>query len=124
MLRADFSDQHVLSRDLGVPVRTYVGLDSRLSTGLLAGLTRIPRPPRLPRGLHLPGSDRWLVLARAANGVTRWAAGHRQSHATALITALAVRAATRLSPGVHHLHSVVTLDDVSGLRDIELGPAA
>ncbi len=28
LYRADFADQHALSRDLGVPVRTYFGLDS------------------------------------------------------------------------------------------------
>jgi saccharopine dehydrogenase-like NADP-dependent oxidoreductase len=29
LYRADFSDQHTLTRDHGVPVRTYLGLDSR-----------------------------------------------------------------------------------------------
>jgi hypothetical protein len=39
LCRADFADQHALSRDLAVPVRTYFGVDSRLATALLAGLT-------------------------------------------------------------------------------------
>jgi saccharopine dehydrogenase-like NADP-dependent oxidoreductase len=36
LYRANFSDQHTLTRDLGVPVRTYLGLDSRAATATLA----------------------------------------------------------------------------------------
>ncbi len=36
LYRTDFSDQHTLTRELGVPVRTYFGLDSRLGTTPLA----------------------------------------------------------------------------------------
>ena len=36
-VRADFSDQHALTRDLGVPVRTYLRLDTSTATlGLAA----------------------------------------------------------------------------------------
>jgi hypothetical protein len=45
LYRTDFSDQHSLTRDLGVPVRTYFGLDSRLATGALAALTWAPGHP-------------------------------------------------------------------------------
>ena len=79
LYRTDFSDQHVLTRDLGVPVRTYFGLDSRLATAALAVLTWVPGASRAPQGLHLPGTDRWLALARASNGTTRWAHGWVQS---------------------------------------------
>jgi Saccharopine dehydrogenase NADP binding domain len=121
LYRADFADQHALSRDLAVPVRTYFGVDSRPATTLLAGLTWIPRASRAPQGLHLPGTDRWLALARAADGTTRWAAGRGQSHATAVMTAVAARAAVRLPAAVHHLHTVLTLADVPAGRGIELG---
>lgn len=117
LYRVDFSDQHALSRDLTIPVRTYFGLDSRLATAALATLTWIPDGSRTPRGLHLPGSDRWLILARGHDGTTRHAHGHGQSHATAVITTAAVRAARRLPPGVHHLHQVLTLTDLPTGRE-------
>jgi saccharopine dehydrogenase-like NADP-dependent oxidoreductase len=112
LLRADFSEQHTLTRDLGVAVRTHFGLNSRLATASLAGLTWIPGGSGLSRHLHLPGSDRWLALARGADGTIRWASGRPQAHATATLTVLAVRAMPRLGPGVHHLHRVVSIDDV------------
>ena len=112
LYRADFCDQHVLTRDLGVPVRTYFGLDSRLATAALAALTRIPGASRAPRRLPLPGSDRWLVLARAEDGTSRWASGRVESHATAVLAAAAARATTGLAAGVQHLHQVLTLADV------------
>lgn len=111
LYRADFSDQHVLTRDLGVPVRTYFGLDSRPATATLTALTWIPGAARAPRGLHFPGSEAWLVLARAPHA-TAWATGRRQSRATAVLAARAAQAAADAPPGVHHLHRVLTLDDV------------
>lgn len=114
LYRANLADQHALSRDLAVPVRTYFGLESRLATTLLAGLTWIPGASRAPQGLHLPGTDRWLALAPGAGRTMRWAAGRGQSHATAVITAVAARAAVRLPAAVHHLHAVLTLADVPG----------
>jgi hypothetical protein len=123
--RTDFSDQHVLTRDLGVPVRTYFGLDSRLATATLAMLTWVPRASRAPQGLHLPGTDRWLALARGRDGTTRWAHGRVQSHATAVVAAMATRSVTGLPPGVHHLHQVLTLADLPAGREIHLdGPAS
>jgi hypothetical protein len=101
-------------------VRTYFGLDFPLATTLLAGLTWIPAACHAPQGLHLPGSDRWLALARAAGGATRWAGGRRQSHATAAMTAVAARDAVGLPAAVHHLHTVLTLTDVPAGRGIKL----
>jgi saccharopine dehydrogenase-like NADP-dependent oxidoreductase len=118
--RADFSDQHVLTRDLGVPVRTYFGLDSRWATVALALLTWVPGASSAPQGLHLPGTDRWLALARGRDGTSRWASGRVQSHATAVLAATAARAVAGLSPGVHHLHHVLTLADVPGGQGIHL----
>lgn len=42
LYRADYSDQHVLTRDLKAPVRTYFGLDSRIATLALALMTWVP----------------------------------------------------------------------------------
>lgn len=120
LYRADFSGQHVLSRDLDVPVRTYFGLDSRLATTALATLTWIPGAAKLPTGLHLPGTDRWIAAARGTHGDSRWASGRVQSHATAVLAATAARAATGLPPGVHHLHQVITLNDLPTDQGIRL----
>ncbi|WP_216213428.1 saccharopine dehydrogenase family protein [Amycolatopsis aidingensis] len=121
LYRTDFADQHVLTRQLGVPVRTYFGLDSRLATAALAGLTWLPYAERAPRGVHFPGTDRWLILARARNGTTRWAHGRNQSHATAVIGAMTAVAAVGLPAGVHHLHQLATLSDVPAGRGVKLG---
>lgn len=120
LYRADFSDQHILSRDLNVPVRTYLGLDSRPATATLTTLTWVPGGSRAPQGLHLPGTDHWLVLARGRDGSSRWAAGRVQSHATAVIAAIAARATAELGPGVRHLHHVLDLSDVPPERGIHL----
>ncbi|GGQ77084.1 NAD-dependent epimerase/dehydratase family protein [Couchioplanes azureus] len=120
LYRADFSDQHILTRDLGVPVRTYFGVDSRTAMAALALLTWIPGAARAPRGLHLPGTDAWLALARTDAGALRWAVGRGQSHATAILAVTAARLGARLSPGVHHLHQVATLADVPPGVGIEL----
>ncbi|MFE0027485.1 hypothetical protein [Amycolatopsis sp. NPDC059021] len=122
LYRADFSDQHTLTAEFGVPVRTYFGLDSRLATSGLAALTWAPPLGRLKsvRGMHFPGSDRWLALAQAADGRTRWAAGRSQARGTGVIAAATARAAMDLPPGVHHGHRVLNLGTVPD-RVIELG---
>lgn len=113
LVRTDFSDQHTLTRDLGVPVRTWFGLDSRVATVALAALTWVPGGRHAPRSVPLPGGDGWLVLARATDGTARWATGHGQSAATARLTVDAVLATERLPAGVHHLHRVLRLDDLA-----------
>lgn len=123
LFRTDFSDQHTLTRDLGVPVRTYLGMDSRLVTASLAALTWVPGGSRLPRGIQLPGSTRWLILARAPDGATRWAHGLGQSHATAVMAVTAAHAATALPAGVHHLHQVLTLAGVPTAKGLNVEPA-
>ncbi|WP_354637373.1 saccharopine dehydrogenase NADP-binding domain-containing protein [Kitasatospora camelliae] len=120
LYRADFSDQHTLTTRLGAPVRSYFGLDSRAATAALAVMTRVPGAHRAPRGMHLPGTDRWWVLARGAEGALRWAHGRSQSHATAVMAVLASRAATGLAPGVHHLPDHLSLADVPEGHGIEI----
>lgn len=120
LYRVDFADQHALTRDLGVQVRTYFGLDSRLATAALAALTWLPGGSRAPRGVHLPVSAGWLALARAQDGAGRWARGIGQSRATAVVAAAAARAAPTLPAGVHHLHRVLSLADLPRDRGIEL----
>jgi hypothetical protein len=103
-----------------VPVRTYFGLDSRPATAALAALTWIPGGSQAPRGLHLPGTDNWIVLARSHDGAIRWAHGNSQSRGTAVMAAIACRAAVQASPGVHPLHRILTLDDVPTDRGIDV----
>ncbi|RKS08820.1 hypothetical protein DFP74_4542 [Nocardiopsis sp. Huas11] len=111
LYRADFSDQHALTRDLGRPVRTRLGLDSRTLTAGLALLTHVPGAARVPTGFHFLGSDAWVVLAQCGTS-RRWARGRGQSRATARITAWAAALAEDLDAGVHHLHEVARLDDL------------
>jgi hypothetical protein len=101
-----------------VPVRTYFGLDSRAATAALTALTRVPGGSRAPQGLHLPGGDRWMALARTPDTEV-WARGRRQSGATGAMAVAAARRAVRLPPGVHHLHDVMRLADVPPETGIE-----
>ncbi|MDV6267662.1 saccharopine dehydrogenase family protein [Rhodococcus globerulus] len=88
-VRADFSDQHALTRDLGVPVRTYLRLDTSAATLGLAAMTWAPPLQKVvPKKMW--GSDRWIVMARTETGPTLWASGRSQSAATAMIAARAV----------------------------------
>jgi saccharopine dehydrogenase-like NADP-dependent oxidoreductase len=112
LYRADFSDQHVLTRDLGAAVRFFLGFTSRTATNGLAAISWIPGASRLPTGQHLPGSDAWLAFAVTTDGRTKWAAGRNQSHATAVVAAVTAFAAAKLQPGVHHLHQVMSMDQL------------
>jgi hypothetical protein len=121
-LRADFADQHRLTREYAVPVRTYLRVDSRLATTGLAALTWAPALRALaPR--RMPGSDRWVVLARSAHGQTRWATGRGQSLATAAVAATTVREVARhritAPTWIHELLEIGTLRDdlaAAGIR--------
>ncbi|WP_416563007.1 NAD-dependent epimerase/dehydratase family protein [Nocardia testacea] len=111
-LRADFADQHRLTREFATPVRTYLRLDSRLGTAGLAALTWAPALQALaPR--RMPGSDRWVVLARPADGPIRWATGRGQSLATAAVAATTIREITRhritAPTWIHELLEIGTL---------------
>jgi hypothetical protein len=55
------------------------------------------------------------------NGHARWATGRNQSHATAVLAALAATRAGSLVAGVHHLHRVVTLADLPGSAGFRIG---
>ncbi|MGW0251816.1 saccharopine dehydrogenase NADP-binding domain-containing protein [Nocardia goodfellowii] len=123
MYRADFSDQHTLTRELGVPVHTYFAVDSRLATVGLAALTWLPGAAHMPRGLHFPGTDQWMVLARPDSGPARWARGRNQSRATALLAVEAVRRARNCGAGVRPLHQLMTLSDLADVEDFEFGQA-
>lgn len=119
LYRADISDQHTLSRHLGVPVRTFFGLDSDRHHG--SGRSHLGSrsiPP--PGGNHFPGSDRWLALARAEHGSLWWSHGRDQSRATAAMTTVAVGLISDLPSGVHHLHQIMKLADVPSGTGIQI----
>ena len=103
LYRADFSDQHVLTRDLGVAVRTTSASTARAATATLAALTWVPGGSHVPQGLHLPGGDRWLALAQQrGRHHPLGARGRLQSHATAVLAVARCpagrRAARRRAP--------------------------
>jgi hypothetical protein len=94
-LRTDFADQHRLTARLGVPVRSYLRLDSRLATLGLAALTWAPIvAPLVPAG-GMPGGDGWVIAARRSDGRSWWATGRGQSRATAEVAAQAVQRVLR-----------------------------
>ncbi|MEU7144686.1 hypothetical protein ABZ942_34930 [Nocardia sp. NPDC046473] len=120
-LRADFADQHRLTREFGVPVRSYLRLDTRLATLGLGMLTRVPALQSLaPK--RMPGSDKWVVLARSSNESSLWAAGRGQSLATAVVAAAAVRAAVLRQPTAPTwIHEILRIEDLRDtLRDNEI----
>ncbi len=90
-VRADFSDQHALTRDLGVPVRTYLRLDTSTATLGLAAMTWAPALQKVVPKKLWGGSDRWVAMARADAGPALWVSGRSQSVATAAIAARAVQ---------------------------------
>ncbi|MFF2083713.1 NAD-dependent epimerase/dehydratase family protein [Nocardia sp. NPDC058176] len=123
-VRADFADQHRLTEELAVPVRSYLRLDSRLATAGLAALTWLPALRAVaPR--HLPGTDRWVILARTANGSQRWATGRGQSLATAAVAAATVRESAHhpitAPTWIHELLDLDTLRDDLSATGIEFG---
>lgn len=123
LYRADFCDQHTLTRDLDRPVRTYLGLDSARATLALSLLARLPGVGALHgvrRVPHLPGTDAWALVA-ASGGHRRWARGRGQSRGTAQVTAWAAALTEHLPAGVHHLHGVAALADLPLLEGVTLG---
>ena len=115
--RVDISDQHVLTADLGRPVVTRLGMDSRLMTGLMAVLGRGPWAARVSRALEpvVPwswlGSDRWVMAAGRPGQIERWAAGRHQSRGTGIVAGLATLALLDApGRGPTHLHRRTTLD--------------
>jgi hypothetical protein len=117
---ADFAEQHVLSRELGVPVVSRAALDPALLGVLATAAARAPGAGRLlPASAGLvPLLTRrawWLVAAQLEDGTSAWATGRGQSEATAVVVAWAVREllAGRLPAGTHDLHHVTDLDAVT-----------
>ncbi|MFB4317400.1 saccharopine dehydrogenase NADP-binding domain-containing protein [Actinomadura sp. 21ATH] len=109
-----FSDQHTLPRTGGFErVRTGLCLDSRALTGLLTGpVSHLVRHPR-GRALVLAvlsrvhaGGEGFAVTVSSDRGAASFA-GRRQSRASGLAAALAVRELAGMPPGVHHLDEVV-----------------
>ncbi|MGW6375012.1 hypothetical protein ACWFRB_02955 [Rhodococcus sp. NPDC055112] len=112
-LRTDFADQHRLTQDLGLPVRSYLRLDSRLATVGLASLTWMPRIASLIPAGGMPGGDGWVIAARGGDGRSWWATGRGQSRATAAVAAQAVLRVLRdpISAPTW-LHETASLDEL------------
>lgn len=110
LYRADFSDQHTLTRELSRPVRTFFGTDTRFATAALALLTWAPPLGRVAGRVHLPGSEDWVLQVRDATGPRVTVTGSGQSHATGVLAARAAVLAASAPGGVHHLPALTALD--------------
>ncbi|GAA3592151.1 hypothetical protein GCM10022223_03530 [Kineosporia mesophila] len=119
LTRVDFPDQQMLTAGLGRPVRTYFATSDRFTTALLRGLTRVRGASRLPAALHLLGNRTWHVFARAGRSVSH-ATAHSQLPYAAHIAALAVRRAPTAEPGLHRVHDLLTLPDLSELEGLTI----
>lgn len=107
--RADLSDQHTLTRELGRPVRTYFGLDSRAGTAALAALTWTPALARIAGRVDVPGGEDWVLHLRDESGPRVTVTGVGQSRATGVLAARAAVLAAAAPAGVHHLSALTDL---------------
>jgi hypothetical protein len=119
-----FSDQHTMRRISGVPVTTRLCFDSAPATWAVFALRAIrlftvartmhaSGPLARALGLVHMGDDRFVVMASAVDGdgtTVRCAiSGRRQSRATGVVAAHAVRALVdgTVDPGVRHLDQII-----------------
>lgn len=114
--RVDLSDQHALSADLGRPVVTRLGTDSRLVTGVMASASALPGAARALRAVEpaVPwswlGTDRWVVAAGSQHRIDRWVSGREEGRGTGVVAGLAaVDVLDAPGKGVTHLHERTTL---------------
>jgi hypothetical protein len=120
-----FSDQDVLTDQLGIPVTTRLCFDDRVLTafsffardrGWFGPLHRRGILDRLDALLGARGSDRFVLHASATDGrgthVERAVVGREEGRTTGIVTAHAARLVYEgdVAAGVHHLHDVVRSD--------------
>lgn len=128
--RFNLPDQQILANTLDLPsVATWVRFSSATMTGLVAlavrlGLGRALRNPRIRRVARTLfsrlafGTDHCTLAALLtdADGARHWArlSARKESRLTAAVAAAAVWRIKNhsMTPGVHHLHQVLTLDDL------------
>ncbi|RVW06800.1 NAD-dependent epimerase/dehydratase family protein [Rhodococcus spongiicola] len=110
-LRTDFGDQNQLTVDLGVPVRSYLRLDSRVATVKLAALTLMPRLAAiLP---DMPGGAVWVIAAHGGAGQCCWAASYGLYRATAVLAAeVVMRLLRNPIESPTWIHDWIKLDDL------------
>jgi hypothetical protein len=98
-LRADFPDHVLIGRDLGLVVRSYLTLTSRIATAALGIAAHVPSAAGLVTRTPHVGSDAWhLVALNRRTGQARTAAGAGQSAATGVLTALAAERLVEAHP--------------------------
>ncbi|MDQ0642032.1 NAD-dependent epimerase/dehydratase family protein [Microbacterium murale] len=114
-LRADFPDDLLVGRPLGVGVRSWLALDSRLATAALRLVGAVPSlAPLLRHAPHL-GGEAWSVTA-VKRGSTRplTATGEGQSGATGRLAAIAAERLVELQ-----LRGAVTTADAVRFDELE-----
>lgn len=122
-LRADFPDHILVGAPRQVSVRTYLAVDSRLSTAALGLVGRFPELRGLvSRAPHL-GGDGWSLTAlNRRTGETITASGRGQSATTGALTARLTDQAVRGAvTGVVTAAHVLGLDDVRCIPGIRVG---
>ncbi|MGW8484404.1 NAD-dependent epimerase/dehydratase family protein [Microbacterium sp. NPDC055903] len=123
-LRADFPDDLLIGRPLGVDVRSWLALDSRLATAALRLVGAVPAlAPLLHRAPHL-GGETWSVTA-VTRGTARTltATGEGQSGATGRLAAIAAeRLVERRLRGALTMADAVRVDEIEragGIRVVD-----
>lgn len=111
-LRADFPD-HILLREGGARIRTYLTLGSTLMTGALDLIGRMPMLRGALKAAPHMGSDAWHVIAQNRRTGERYqASGRGQSEATGRLTALvAMRVAASSTVGAVTTADLVTVGE-------------
>lgn len=114
-LRADFPDDLLVGRPLGIDVRSWLALDSQLATAALRLVGAVPALAPLLRHAPHVGGEAWSVTAVArGSGRTLTGAGEGQSGATGRLAAIA---ATRLVE--RGLRGAVTMADAVRFDELE-----
>lgn len=114
-LRADFPDDLLVGRSLGIEVRSWLALDSRLATAALRLVGAVPvLAPLLHHAPHL-GGETWSVTA-VTRGSTRSlnATGEGQSGATGRLAAIATELLVE-----RELRGAVTMADAVRFDELE-----
>lgn len=114
-LRADFPDDLLVGRPLGIEVRSWLALDSRLATAALRLVGAAPAlAPLLRYAPHL-GSEAWSVTAvKRGSARTVMATGEGQSGATGRLAAIAAERLVELQ-----LRGAVTMADAVRFDELE-----
>ncbi|WP_102161473.1 saccharopine dehydrogenase [Zhihengliuella halotolerans] len=114
-LRADFPDDLLVGRPLGIAVRSWLALDSRIATAVLRLVGAVPAlAPLLRHAPHLGGRVWSVTAARRGSTSMLTATGEGQSGATGRLAAIAAERLVELQ-----LRGAVTMADAVRFDELE-----